>query len=57
MITIIPGMTCKSGNCCATPAKSGKAGEKDANNIEALHYAGLAYTYLGRMDAHQESIL
>jgi len=27
--------------------------EKDPDNIEALHYAGLAYTYLGRMDAHR----
>jgi len=27
--------------------------EKNEQDIEALHYMGLAYTYLGRMDAHR----
>jgi tetratricopeptide (TPR) repeat protein len=27
--------------------------EKDKKDIESLHYMGLAYTYLGRMDAHR----
>ena len=35
--------------------KSEKLLKKDDNNIEALHYAGLAYTYLGRMDAHRKA--
>jgi len=33
--------------------KSEKRLEKDGKDIEALHYMGLAYTYLGRMDAHR----
>lgn len=36
--------------------KSEKLLEKNENNIDALHYAGLAYTYLGRMDAHRGSL-
>lgn len=34
-------------------ALSQKRLEKQADDPEALHYLGLAYTYLGRMDAHR----
>jgi len=33
--------------------KSKKWLEHDEQNIDALHYIGLAYTYLGRIDAHR----
>ncbi|MBW1893689.1 MAG: hypothetical protein JRI91_08350 [Deltaproteobacteria bacterium] len=33
--------------------KSKKWLEEDEQNIDALHYIGLAYTYLGRIDAHR----
>ncbi len=33
--------------------KSKKWLEQDVQNIDALHYIGLAYIYLGRMDAHR----
>lgn len=37
----------------ASLKKSENRLEKDGKDIEALHYMGLAYTYLGRMDAHR----
>ncbi|MFZ5571340.1 MAG: hypothetical protein ACOZF0_13110 [Thermodesulfobacteriota bacterium] len=34
-------------------AVSQKRLDKQADDLDALHYMGLAYTYLGRMDAHR----
>jgi tetratricopeptide (TPR) repeat protein len=30
--------------------------ERDANNLDALHYIGISYTYLGRLEAHRGNL-